>query len=80
MIVGHIIQTFLTRYGVMNCQPANIDTVLSSHRSERSLNTCMDGAEDCDALLAQMNQEVNRYKNMVIKLQADLRRHQSRMD
>lgn len=67
VIVGHIIQTFLRRYGISPDALADCESAWSSVAK----------TTDYDALLAQMNQEVNRYKNMVIKLQSELRKHKA---
>ena len=80
VIVGHIVQTFLTRYGV-SPEDNREGPVLAEALAEGAFAPGLETGEDDQALLlARMNQEVNRYKNMVIRLQAELRKAQSRMD
>lgn len=63
VVVGHIIKTFLHRYGVTQSAPELL-TRADSEISE---------TDPLSPLMAQLNKDVNRYKNQVIKLQKELR-------
>jgi hypothetical protein len=60
VVVGRIIQTFMSRYGVT--------------KSAAQPDGPAEVAEDStDTFLAQLNEDVNKYKNMVIQMQKRLR-------
>ena len=73
VVVGQIIQTFLVRYGVSDQPPVDLNEAVAALENDESYQKWAAEAEDPTMLLARMNQEVNKYKNMVIRLQKDLR-------
>jgi hypothetical protein len=73
VVVGRIIQTFLLRYGVTTQEPEPLEEMLDALRNDPTFQKWADKAEDQEALMARLNQEVNKYKNMVIALQKELR-------
>lgn len=73
VVVGQIIQTFLVRYGVSDQPPDDLTEAVAALENDESYQKWAAEAEDPTMLLARMNQEVNKYKNMVIRLQKDLR-------
>ena len=73
VVVGQIIQTFLVRYGVTTQEPEPLEDMLEALRNDPSFQKWSERAEDQDALMARLNQEVNKYKNMVISLQREIR-------
>jgi hypothetical protein len=78
-IVGRIIQAFMTRYGVISAAPADPAAeiaALDADAGHRRRAAAADG--DTDVLIAQMNRELNKYKNMVIRLQAALKQSEAR--
>ncbi|WP_135506650.1 GSCFA domain-containing protein [Roseovarius aestuariivivens] len=72
-VVGQIIETFLQRYGVSQRTQENLDEALEQLRNDPSFQKWSERAEDSEALMARLNQELNKYKNMTIKLQKELR-------
>jgi len=74
VIVGRIIETFLNRYGVTEEAPQDFSDALSALDSDPTFQKWSEMAGDETALIARLNQEVNKYKNMVIKLQGELKK------
>lgn len=74
VVVGQIIQTFLSRYGVSEEAVPDIESAIEMLKSDPAFRKLESVSEDDDALIARLNQEVNKYKNMVIKLQGQLKR------
>jgi len=63
-IVGHIIRTFLSRYGVsQDDAAAGVAAAIAESSSD-----------DTSRLIADLNREVTKYKNKVVELQASLHR------
>jgi len=73
VIVGHIIQTFLERYGVSPATEHDVKAEVAALKNDKSFQVWSENAVDQEALFARLNAEVNKYKNMNIKLQAELR-------
>lgn len=73
-VVGHIIRTFLQRYGVAAAEVIDTAAEITALQKHPGYLKHATKAEDTDAVLAWLNHELNKYKNTVIKLQADLRR------
>ena len=73
-VVGHIIRTFLQRYGVTPEEAIDTGAEIAELQKSPLFRNLPDGAADNDALLARLNQELNKYKNMTIKLQGELRK------
>lgn len=85
-IVGHIIRTFLTRYGVIADdaqtgddipQGAEADAALAALKDDPLFAIHMGNADSPTDLLLRLNNDLNKYKNMVIKLQSQQRRAKS---
>ncbi|MEB3421081.1 GSCFA domain-containing protein [Salipiger marinus] len=74
VIVGRIIETFLNRYGATEEAPQDFSDALSALDSDPTFQKWSEMAGDETALIARLNQEVNKYKNMVIKLQGELKK------
>jgi hypothetical protein len=73
VVVGQIIQTFLVRYGVSGQPAEDLAGAISALESDPSFQAWAAQADNQEALLARLNQEVNKYKNMVLRLQKELR-------
>jgi hypothetical protein len=76
-VVGQIIETFLQRYGVSKKGSDDLAAALEQLRGDPNFLKWSDRAEDTEALMAKLNQEVNKYKNMTIRLQKELREAQA---
>lgn len=76
-VVGQIIETFLLRYGVSQRSQEDLEGALEALRNDPSFRKWADDSEDSEALMARLNQELNKYKNMVIRLQKELRQARS---
>ncbi|WP_226783043.1 GSCFA domain-containing protein [Oceaniglobus trochenteri] len=74
VVVGHIIQTFLRRYGVSDAPLPDLGEAIDRMKSDPSFQKWAAEADDTEALLARLNAEVNKYKNMSIKLQKELKK------
>jgi hypothetical protein len=77
VVVGQIIQTFMVRYGVSTEVLSDPQEAIANMKEDPSFQKWEQGASDQDALMAQLNDQVNRYKNMVIKLQKELRQYEA---
>ena len=73
-IVGQVIQGFLTRYGVVAEAPADAAAEIAALRSDPAVQRWSETGGDGEVLLARLNHELNKYKNMVIRMQAEQRR------
>lgn len=73
VVVGQIIQTFLVRYGVSDQPVEDIESAISALNSDPSFQKWAAESGSQEALLARLNQEVNKYKNTVLRLQKELR-------
>ena len=73
VVVGQIIQTFLVRYGVSDQPAEDLESAISTLASDPSFQTWAVQSDKQEVLLARLNQEVNKYKNMVLRLQRELR-------
>ncbi len=78
VVVGQIIQTFLVRYGVSDQPVEDIEDAISALTTDASFRKWAAESGGNEALLARLNQEVNKYKNMVLRLQKELRETNSR--
>lgn len=72
-VVGHIIRAFLSRYGIAPDIPVDTAAEIAALKDDALWKATMASGGDTEALLARMSQETNKYKTMVIKLQAELR-------
>lgn len=72
-VVGRIINTFLSRYGITSAS-ADKGVDVTALENDENYQRFAQRADSPDELLAILNSEVNKYKNMVLKLQADLRK------
>lgn len=72
-VVGQIIETFLKRYGVSQRAEDDLEAALEALRNDPSFQQWSARAEDSEELMAKLNQDLNKYKNMVIRLQKELR-------
>lgn len=73
-VVGQIIETFLHRYGVSHGTQSDQEAALAALQKDSVFHAWAERSEDTDALLAKLNQQLNKYKNQVIKLQKELRK------
>lgn len=72
-VVGQIIETFLQRYGVSQSNQEDLDAALVALRNDPSFRIWSEKAESPEELMAQINRDLNKYKNMVIRLQKEIR-------
>jgi hypothetical protein len=75
VVVGRIIAEFMKRYGVADEPEMDLESYIDNMKDDPSFRKWSTDAPNEDALMAQMNEQINRYKNMVIKLQKELRQH-----
>ncbi len=73
VIVGYVIQTFLERYGVSQASEPDLESALAALETDESFQRWQADNDSQNDLLARLNQEVNKYKNMSIRLQSELR-------
>lgn len=76
VVVGQIIQTFMQRYGVIADIMEPDSAMISALYEDPMFLKWSENTDSHDALLAKLNQEVNKYKNMVLQLQKQLRQVQ----